>query len=55
MHDEFFNMIVNHINASNNYVFRDGVKTKQKLICELRLVNQELYYMEMQLKILFMY
>ena len=55
MHDETFNLIVNHLDASNQLLFRDKIKSKLKLICELRLVNQELYYLEMQLKILFMY
>ena len=55
IHDETFNVIVNHLDASNQFLFRDQIKSKQKLICELRLVNQELYYLEMQLKILFMY
>eukprot|EP00091_Calanus_sinicus_P012250 TRINITY_DN27754_c0_g1_i1.p1 TRINITY_DN27754_c0_g1~~TRINITY_DN27754_c0_g1_i1.p1 ORF type:complete len:154 (-),score=14.96 TRINITY_DN27754_c0_g1_i1:47-508(-) len=55
MHEETYNVIMNHFEASNQLVFNKMLKSKQKLICELRLVNQELYYLEVQLKILFMY
>jgi len=55
MHDESLNMIVNHLETNNQHLFRDQIKLKQKLICEIRLLNQELYYLEMQLRILFMY
>ena len=46
MHDETLNVKVNHLDASNQLLFRDKIKSKQKLICELRLVNQELHYLE---------
>ena len=55
MHDETFSIIMTNLDASNQCLLCDGLKLKQKLICEMRLVNQELHYLELQLKILFMY
>ena len=36
MHDETFNVIVNHLDASNQLLFRDKIKSKQNLMCELK-------------------
>jgi len=55
MHDETFHLILNQLDASNQCVLKDGLELKRKLICEIRIVNQELFYLEMQLRILFMY
>ena len=55
MHDKTLDMIVNNLDSKNQSLFRERSKLKQKIICEIRIVEQELYYLDMQLKILFMY
>ena len=55
MHDKTLDMIVNNLDSKNQRLFRERSKLKQKIICEIRIVEQELYYLDMQLKILFMY
>merc|ERR1719244_2257209 len=55
MHDKTLNMIVNNLDSKNQSLFRERLKLKQKIICEIRIVEQELYYLEMQLRILFMH
>jgi len=55
MHDEQLNHIVNHLDPMNKLLLRDQIRLKQKYICETRLVNLELYYLDMMLRIIFMY
>jgi len=55
MHDKKLEMLVNNLDLKNQSLFRERLKLKEKIICEIRIIEQELYYIDMQLKILFMY
>jgi len=52
MHDDNFNVIVKYFETNNKLLLEVKIRLKQKLICEIRLLKQELYYLEMQPKIM---
>ena len=53
-HDGSFTNILTYFDTRNQLLFQDALHSKQKAICELRLLNQELHSLEMQLRVLFM-
>ena len=55
MHDKTLNLIVNNLDSKKQSLLKERLRLKLKIICELRIIEEELYFLDMQLKILFMY
>ena len=53
MHDKTLNLIVKNLDSKKQSLLKERLRLKLKIICELRIIEEELYFLDMQLKILF--